>query len=88
MLDTWVIGVIRTWVPLAIGALLTWLMRKTGIVIDDQTSAGLTLAAVAIVTGLYYALVHALEAQYPALGRWLLALGLTAKKPTYVTPRR
>lgn len=85
MLDfhTYVTGLIRTWVPVAIGAALTWVMRIAGIVIDDNTSAGLTFAVGTIVISLYYALFFALEHKYPAIGRWLLALGLTARKPTY-----
>jgi hypothetical protein len=86
MLDTWFIGVIRTAVPVAIGAVLTYVFRTLHVVIDDQTSAGLTIAVVGILTAVYYAVLHALEAQFPAVGRWLLALGLTAAQPSYAKP--
>lgn len=83
MLSTYVIGLIRTWTPIVIGAALTWLLRHTGVGIDADTSAGLTLAVGALVSGLYYALIHGIEQAYPAVGRVLLALGLTAAQPSY-----
>ena len=87
MLSTYVIGLIRTWTPIAIGAALTWLLRHTGVLIDAQTSAGLTIFVVALVSGLYYALIHGIELAFPAAGRVLLALGLTAAQPSYAAVR-
>lgn len=86
MLNDLVPSLIRTYVPMGVGLALTFLFRTLHIVIDDQTSAAVTAFAVLVVSGVYYAAVKALEAKWPAIGRVLLALGLTAKQPAYVKP--
>lgn len=86
MLDTWLKGVIRTAVPAAIGSALTYLAVHFGIVIPKDASDGLVLFVGAVLIGVYYAALAALEKAYPAVGRWLLALGLTAAQPSYVKP--
>jgi hypothetical protein len=80
------VSLIRTWVPVAIGSLLTWLASTLGIVLSDDTSVQLTIAAVGIVTAVYYALARAVEKRWPGLGRILLALGLTSAKVAYQKP--
>lgn len=87
MLNSYIIGLIRTWVPIAIGAGLTWLLHHFQIILSNQDSTGFTLGAVAIVTGVYYGLAHWAELWYPQVGRWLLAFGLTRAQPTYSTIR-
>ncbi len=86
MPNDYFVSLIRTWVPVAIGSLLTWLASTLGIVLSDDTSAPLTIAAVGIVTALYYALARVIEKRYPLLGRILLALGLTSAKVAYQKP--
>lgn len=72
---------IRTYVPILVGALISWLIRQNvdaeGI---DQAEivAWLTPACI----GAYYFLARLLERQWPALG---LLLGST-KRPVYVKP--
>ncbi|MFI6516553.1 hypothetical protein ACIBF1_13425 [Spirillospora sp. NPDC050679] len=87
-MDDYVVSLIRTWVPVAIGALVTWLATETGIVLDESTSAPLTVAAVGIVTAVYYALARLVEQRWPAVGRILVALGLAGRRtPVYPAPR-
>lgn len=75
-MDNYVVSLIRTWVPVGVGAVLTWLASTLGIVIDSSTSAAATIAAVGIVTAAYYALARLVEKRWPVVGRILLALGL------------
>jgi hypothetical protein len=83
MLDTWIIGTIRTVVPVAVGYVLAYLAVHFGIVVAKDASDGLTLGVAAVLTGVYYAVLHWVEQSYPAVGRWLLALGLTGRQPEY-----
>jgi len=61
----YLVSVIRTVVPYAVGTGLVWLADKTGLTIPDEP-------AKTIVTGLvaagYYAAVRALEARWPFFG--------------------
>ncbi|MFC5747140.1 hypothetical protein [Actinomadura rugatobispora] len=83
-MNDYVVSLIRTWVPVAVGAALTWLATEAGIVLDDDTSATATAAAVAVVTAAYYAAARAIEQKWPKVGRIMLALGLTgARTPAY-----
>lgn len=88
-MDDYFVSLIRTWVPVGFGVLITWLAATFNIVVDDGTSALGTAFAVALITAVYYAVSRAVETQFPALGRFLLALGLTGKREvTYPTARR
>lgn len=78
------IALIRTMVPSAVGAAVAWAAAR-GVGIDDQTSAALAAALVAVCTSLYYALVTYLERKVnPAFG-WLLGV---PKAPSYEAPER
>lgn len=68
MLHDYLISLIRTVVPVGIGAVLAWLASQLGIVIDSEASAGLVAAVVAVAIGGYYALVRALEQRWPFFG--------------------
>ena len=72
-MSDFIVSLIRTWVPLAVGYLIAW-----GVLPADLSESA-TLALAAIVTGAYYAIVRALERRWPVVG-WLLG---TAKAPTY-----
>ncbi len=72
-------SLIRTYTPIAVGALVTYLARTWGVVIDDHASADLTLGVGGIAMALYYTLLRVAEAKVPALG-WLLGV---AKQPAY-----
>lgn len=78
-MNNYVTSIIRTWVPLGIGALITWLSANLGFIIDEESQVGLSIAFTGFVVGLYYAVVRKLEVQFPQFG-WLLGL---AKSPGY-----
>lgn len=74
----YLVSVIRTIVPAAVGAVLSWL-ATIGLDLGEQANAGLVTAMTAAAIGLYYILIRALEAKWPAFG---VLLGLT-RPPTY-----
>ncbi|GGM14409.1 hypothetical protein [Micromonospora yangpuensis] len=64
----YLISLIRTAVPVGVGAALAWLASRAGIVLDAESSTGLVAAMVALAIAGYYALVRALETRVPWLG--------------------
>lgn len=82
MLSDTLISYIRTYVPLAVGAALTWLATKFGIIVDEDTKAQAILVAGGIITAVYYAVARTLEKRFPQLG---FLLG-SRKTPTYLPP--
>jgi hypothetical protein len=72
-------SIIRTLVPILVGALVGQAAR-IGL---DLPSDAVTAIITPTVSALYYVLARALEQQFPAAGRWLLALGLTDVRPVY-----
>lgn len=70
---------IRTVVPLAVSVLLGWAAR---VGLDLPAAPVAEIVTVLIGAG-YYAISRALERDHPEIGRWLLAAGLTRKKPVY-----
>lgn len=69
-------SLIRTIVPIIVGAVLSWL-ALVGLDVDPAGSAGLSTFLTALLTGGYYALVRLVETRVPQVG-WLLGL---AKSP-------
>jgi hypothetical protein len=89
IVNDYIVSLIRTWVPVAVGGALTWLASRTGIVLDENTSAMAATVAVALVTTAYYTAARSLEQKWPRLGRALLTLGLTkAPAPAYHPTKR
>jgi len=78
-MNDYVIGHIRTYVPIAVGFVLTWLARELGIVIDENTEANLVLAVAGLVSAIYYGAVRALAEKWP----WIGSLLGKNKAPTY-----
>lgn len=76
----YLVSLIRTAVPAAVGAVLTWLAANFGIVINDQSSAQAVALVTALAIALYYAVVRMLELQWPWFGTLLGA----PKQPMYV----
>lgn len=74
-----IVAQIRTTVPAVVGAVLAYLAKEFGIVIDESAGAGLVAGATALLTAAYYAAARLLEAKVPSLG-WLLG---NPKTPTY-----
>lgn len=83
------ISIIRTWVPILVGALVAWLAASEHIAIPPHASAAAGAAATAIVAAWYYTLARLLEsARSPAVrsvGRYMLG-GVVP--PVYVTAAR
>lgn len=77
-LSNQLIGLIRTWVPIAVGAGISWL-ATLGLNIDAETQAASVVALTGVIQAAYYTVVRLLESKYPAVG-WLLG---SAKTPSY-----
>jgi hypothetical protein len=75
-------SIVRNAVAVGVGSGVAYLARRADIIIDAETSAGLTQAFTATVIGVYYIVVRLLETRVAAFG-WLLGL---AKLPTYPSP--
>jgi len=78
-MNGFVVSWIRTAVPVAVGAVLTWLASVTGIALSPESSAGLTATVMAGVIAVYYGLVRLAESRWPGVG---LLLG-AARQPSY-----
>ena len=76
------VSLIRTYVPIGVGAVLSWLLTL-GITVDDSAQAGLIAGITAVVTASYYALVRLAELRFP----WLGVLLGTKRQPTYDTSK-
>lgn len=76
-------SIVRTVVPLIVAVILGQAAR-IGLDLDEGAVTSIVTAAAGT---LYYALARWIEVNYPAAGRWLLALGLTNASPAYL-PRR
>jgi hypothetical protein len=73
------ISLIRTWVPIGIGAVLSWLAVNYGVVVDEDIKAQLAVGLTGVLIALYYGIVHLLEQKFPQIG-WFLGL---ATRPQY-----
>lgn len=78
MTDT-VTSLIRTYVPVAVGALISWFASKD-IQVDAETQTALIVALTGVIQAAYYTLARLIEKKYPAIGRILLGSG---KQPEY-----
>lgn len=77
-----VVSFIRTYVPISVGSLLSWLATK-GLEIDAETGAGLIVFLTGVLIAAYYGVVRLLERQWPQLG---MLLG-SAKTVKYTAPK-
>lgn len=77
-MNNFIISQIRTFVPIIVGALISWLLT-VGIAIDSDTQAGLIVALTGVIQALYYFIVRLLEKKWPQVG---VLLGI-ASKPVY-----
>lgn len=78
MRDT-ITSFIRTYVPIAVGALIS-LLTSINIDVDAQTQTALIVALTGLIQAAYYALARLIEKKYPFIGRILLG---SSKQPTY-----
>jgi hypothetical protein len=75
-----VVSLIRTYVPVVVGALVSWLIVHYGWHVSKDIQVGADTALTAFIIAAYYTLVRLLENKFPWLG---VLLGHVAK-PTYV----
>lgn len=81
-MSDFVTSFVRTYVPIAVGTIISWLATK-GINIDPQASAGLVAFLTGLIIAVYYGAVRLLEKKFPQIG-WLLG---SVKKPEYTQPQ-
>ena len=83
-MSDWVIGQIRTYVPMIAGAVAAWLVARG--VLDADTAQelqfGLVSAMTALFGGLYYFVVRLVAKKWPGVG---VLLGYN-KQPAYFQP--
>jgi hypothetical protein len=73
------VSLIRTFVPVGVGALLAFLASKAGLVLDENSSAALTAGVTGLCVAGYYVVARVLEGLHPWFG---VLLGST-RQPTY-----
>lgn len=84
MLYDYLVSLVRTVVPTGVASALTWSAVHWGIVLDQDTSAQLSVGVTGAAVATYYAVVRGLESKWPWFGK---LLGKKAQ-PTYVEARR
>lgn len=86
-------SLIRTWVPIGVGAFIAWLSQKGDVGVDPQAAATAGTVAAALCAAIYYGLARGLEQiSHPSpgarflrgVGRWML--GGVVRQPVYVQP--
>lgn len=70
MISNYVTSLIRTYVPLGVGVLVSWL-ASLGITVSDSAQTALVAGLGALAAAVYYALVRLLENRWPWFGRLL-----------------
>ncbi|MDQ8040679.1 hypothetical protein RDI86_02330 [Cellulosimicrobium sp. XJ-DQ-B-000] len=73
-----VLSLVRTVVPIGVGALISWLALR-GVAVEESAQAALVSALTALITAGYYAGARVLELRWPWFG-YLLG---TKAEPTY-----
>lgn len=73
------IAVIRTIVPMGVGAIASWLLVTFGLHVTDDQQAQLVVLGTFLLQAFYYMVVKWLEARWPRLG---VLLGIP-KAPVY-----
>lgn len=81
-MNNYALSVIRHVVQVAVGSLVAWLL-SLGIDVGAEANTGLTIFLTAVVVGLYYILVRAVEKHLPA---WLRTILMGASKVPVYTP--
>lgn len=79
MLGDYVTSQIRTYVPIGVGSLISWLL-SLGIDVGAQAQTGLVIFGTALTTGVYYTTATLIQKKWPAAGSLLLG---SSKVPTY-----
>jgi hypothetical protein len=77
------VSLIRTYVPIVVGAFISWLV-SIGVDLGAEANVALVTFMTAALTGAYYAIARALEKRWPILGRFLLG---SSRVPEYTEPQ-
>lgn len=72
-MNDFVISLIRTWTPMAVGAFVAWL-TSLGVNLDPGATAGLIAFLGALFSAVYYLIVRLIEKKYPGAGALLGAV--------------
>lgn len=81
-MNNFFISLIRTWVPVGVGAFITWLAANYDVVVPADASSSLVIGVMGLVTAVYYMLARLVEKRWPGLGKILVGLGL-GQAPRY-----
>ena len=82
-MTVFVLSIIRTWVPIGVGALISWLTVTVGLPeIPEEGATGLIIFLTAVLQGAYYLLVRWLEQKFPQIG---VLLGAAKSPDAYST---
>jgi uncharacterized membrane protein (DUF441 family) len=76
-----VLSLVRTWVPIVVGSVVSWL-AGLGLDVNTDAKGAMTVLMTAILIGLYYTVVRLLEKQFPWIG---ILLGAPTQ-PVYSAP--
>jgi len=79
-MNTLALSIIRTYVPIVVGALASWLLVTFAFELEADVQAHLIIALTGLLQAVYYAAVRALETRYPGLG---VLLGAAKSPDTY-----
>ena len=82
-MSDYLISLIRTGVPVVVGAVVAWLAAR-GLNVPADAQVQVTAGLTTVLTFAYYAAVRAAEKRWPAAG---VLLGHTAQ-PVYIRPGR
>lgn len=66
-MSNFVTSLIRTYVPIAVGAVLSWLAVR-GFELDQNATEGLVIFLTGVLQAAYYFVVRWLETRYPQFG--------------------
>ncbi len=83
-MTNFLISLIRTYVPILVGSVISFLVVNYGFVVDESITAQLTAGLTGVIIAGYYLLARGLERKFPQLG---FLLG-TPAVPVYVEPTK
>ena len=82
-MTNFLISLIRTYVPIAIGSIISFLVVQYGFVVDESVTSQLVAGLTGFLIAAYYLGARILERKFPQLG---FLLG-TSAVPVYVEPK-
>ncbi len=81
-MNNFITSQIRTIVPIAVGAFISWLALR-GVNLDEQAEAGLVVFLTSALQAAYYLVARLIERRRPEWGAWLLG---SSAQPVYREP--